>query len=316
MNIVEAFVGVDVAKDELVVEWEHLGKVRRSIFSNSVSGFAELICWLGDVPARVSMESSGGYERGVRHALEAACYTVQVHNPRRVRRLAQGLGLTAKTDALDARALARASSICPAAPTRSKEREELAEISRTIAQLTKERSDHLRRLAPNWVSPAVRSTLEELVGSLTKAIAELEALYKKLVHAGVLSQRHKLALSVPCVGPKLARVLTSELPEDLSRWTIRQLASYVGLAPKDNASGRRVGPSRIGVGNTHLKAALYMPALTAVQRQAWAGELYARLKAKGKAHQQAIVAVMRRLLTMCLAVLKRGSAWQPEPLNN
>ena len=115
------------------------------------------------------------------------------------------------------------------------------------------------------------------------------------------------------MGPATARVLLCELPEDLPERTPAQICSYCALAPLDDSSGARRGPARLGQGNRRVKAALYMAAMCAVRTQRWAKELYARLRSKGRAHQQAICAVMRRLLLRAVAVLKRGSPWKDEP---
>ena len=81
----------------------------------------------------------------------------------------------------------------------------------------------------------------------------------------------------------------------------------------DRSSGKHNPPARLGRGNTHLKAALYMPAVTALRREEWAKNLYARLRQKGRTHDQAIVPIMRRLLTRVVVVLKRGTPWEDEP---
>ncbi len=117
-------------------------------------------------------------------------------------------------------------------------------------------------------------------------------------------------MSVPGVGPVTACAVVAELPDDLSGVSTAQAAAYAGLAPLDDSSGKRDGPKTVGRGNARLKAALYMPALGLVRRPGWARDLYTRLKDKGRRHQAAIVAVMRKLLTRVVAVLKRGTPWQ------
>jgi transposase len=310
MDIVTPRFGVDVSKYDL--ELGSLGG-RTQRFSNDEDGIAHLV---GALPAGalVAMESSGGHERALRKALLSAGFAVQVHNPRRVRRLAEGLGVAAKTDALDAKVLARTAGIgCPS-PLRNPEQEDLCSVSRAIADLVCMRSNLLKKLSNRWLDPSARRAYEELAAQLQAQADRLEAEFAGRVRSSRLAQRYNVARTIFGVGPMLARTLCCELPEELAGFTNRQLAAYAGLAPLDDASGKRTGPSRIGRNaNRHIKAALYMPALSLTRLAPWARDLYARLKAKGRTHQQAIVAVMRKLLVLCAAVMRRGTAWQPAP---
>jgi transposase len=141
-----------------------------------------------------------------------------------------------------------------------------------------------------------------------------EKQFVALVKASSLAEKYQLALSVPHVGPCLARIAVCELPENLHSWSIRQLSCYAGLAPIDDSSGKKTMPARVPKHkNVHLKAGTYMPAMGAMQKEAWAARTYFRLRARGLKHEQAIVPIMHKLLFHIVAVLKRGSAWQAEP---
>ena len=97
---------------------------------------------------------------------------------------------------------------------------------------------------------------------------------------------------------------------------MRQLSSYAGVAAMDNSSGNRILNSHVpSHGNSHLKAGLYMPAISLLATQPWAKRTYARLTGLGRTHQQAMIAIMHKLLFHIVAVLKRDSAWKAEPLN-
>jgi transposase len=222
--------------------------------------------------------------------------------------------VSAKTDALDAKLLARTSGIVDPCPLKSPEQEDLCGISRAIQELAQMRSNLLKRLGNKWLDPSVKAAYQELVVNLEGKARALEAEFARNVRNSRLAERYELLRSVFGVGPMLARILSCEMPEDLDAFTNRQLAAYAGLAPLDDASGRRTGTKRIGKhGNRHIKAALYMPALALTRLAPWARTLYATLRAKGRAHQQAIVAVMRKLLVLCAAVMRRRTPWQPTP---
>lgn len=163
------------------------------------------------------------------------------------------------------------------------------------------------------LEPYVKQALRDTAALVEVRIRKMEKEFAQRVKKTALRTRYELAMSVPGVGPILSRVVTSELPDDLSPFSISQLTSYASVAPIDDSSGKQTKPARIQRGNLHLKAALYMPALGCIQRQKWARELYARLMARGRKHEQAIVAVMRRLLIRILEVLKRGTPWVVKP---
>jgi transposase len=313
MTIVHCELGMDVGKNLVVVRKILEGRRQDRSFSNDPEGMDHLKKWLEGYGGVASVEASGGYERLLVRTMQGGAWRVDVHNPRRIRRLAQGLGIEAKTDPLDAGVLAVASRVSQPAPPKSEDQETLADISRTIEQLTRDRSDNLKRLRRSWISPEVREALERVCASMTESIRLLEKEFRAKLRASRFKERSKLAQTVPSVGPVLARVLVSELPEDLSRFTPKQVCSYCGVAPMDDSSGKRHGRKHVRGGNKRVKAALYMPAINAIQRQDWAAKLYSGLLAKGKTHQEAIVAVMRRLLLRVLSVLNRGSAWQTEP---
>lgn len=307
-------VGIDVSKDHLDIYIDRPESAKRLRVTNDPEGIRLLLKSLGKGSFVVALEASGRYESLVRHSLEKAGMVVKVQNPRMVRRLAQGLGIQAKTDSIDAQLLARTVDLCPPSEARSKEREEHGDLSRLIDTVKEERIAHQLRLKVPGLSKVVAASLQRLITSIDKEIKRLEKAFKQRVARSSLYESYLLCQSVAYVGPVLARALVCELPQDLSAWSVRQIASYAGVAPQDNASGKRMGPSHIGRhGNMRLKAALYMPAMGLVSRDTWGKVLYRRLRARGLAHQQAIIAVMRKLLLHTVAVLKRGTAWEPVP---
>ena len=220
----------------------------------------------------------------------------------------------AKTDAIDAQNLAIYAQELPPRAEKSVEHEQLTDQSRAIDELKRCAAQFRVRAQTPELDKHSQKAYIQAAQDLAKRAQELEKSLLRSIKKSELAHRFELALSVPGVGPVLARTLVCELAQDLSPYSTEQVAAYAGLAPIDNTSGKKTGRARIKRGNARLKAALYMPALSAVKSQKWARELYAKLRSRGRTHQQAIVAVMRRLLVRAVAVLKRGSPWQDEPL--
>ncbi len=266
----------------------------------------------GRLPAgcAVHLEASGGHERLARRSLGDAGFRVETHDPLRAKRLAQALSGRAKTDALDARRLADLGSQLPAQAERTGAEESLRDLSRAADALRRTAADLRRRARAPGLDAEAGEALEAAALALVAKAEGLERSFAKRAGGTEVGRRAELARSVPGVGPALARVAACELPPDLSGSDAGRLASFAGLAPMDDSSGKREGARRIAKGCARLKAALYMPALSCVAAQGWAADLYRRLRAKGKAHRQALVAVMTRLLLRIAAVLKRGTPWE------
>lgn len=306
MTIVEQQVGIDVSKDHLDIS---IGGEKAFRIPNTVQAVRQLLQRLarGSV---VHLESSGGYERASQRVLTEAGIEVRIHNPRKVRRLADARSTTAKTDAIDAKHLAESGHLLTATQQKSAERQALCDISRTVTALKSDISKHKKRLGMPGIDECSRKALLKTVRFLEKQVAQLQRDFVSKTAASTFARRYEVARSIPGVGPELARVLVSELPDDLSELDRRRIASYAGVAPIDRSSGKFKGTSHTGCGNAHLKQALYMPALTVVRTHAWAKTLYESQRAKGKHFLVAIVAVMRRLICLVLAVLKRETPWQ------
>jgi transposase len=310
LNIVIPQTGIDVAKDELVVS---INQGKPFVVVNSTDGCRELVGLLPKVGV-VHIEASGGYERLVQRTLCQAGIKVVLHNPLKPRRLAQALGVRAKTDPVDAKTLSRTGALLPEGSVKSLDRQQLADHSRAIEALRDHLGEYKRRSKIPELDPVARQLFVECILDLEQRIAAAERLFDMRVRQSECAEAYKLIQSIPALGKTTARICVCELPEDIYERTPDQIASYAGLAPVDDSSGKRTGQARLGHGNARLKRAFYMPAICAIRSQKWARELYARLRAKGRCHQASTVAVMRRLLVRAVAVLKRGSPWQVEPI--
>ena len=303
-------VGVDVSKDGLDVALASAGEVQH--FANDARGRAQLMKWLKRVGAGlVAYEASGGYERPLALALDRAGLTGARLNPHRVRQFACAAGLLAKSDAIDARAIARFAAVLPPRPTPPEDpgRDRLAALAAARRRLVEDKV----RLA-NQMELVTEPLLRRLAQARLKRIAADIVLLDKTMAQAVaqdpgLARDDALMRSVPGVGPVAAHGLLAFMPE-LGRINAKQAASLAGLAPFDHDSGRMRGRRTIAGGRAPVRQALYMAALVASRRNSVLKAVYERLLAKGKPKKLALTALMRKLLTTLNAMLAKQTPWR------
>lgn len=309
MVTVHRFVGIDVSKLSLDAFDDSLGDRR---FPNSHEGIAELMAWLGEGNITVGFEATNSYHvLASEHMAQAGC-SVHVYNPRQIRDLAKGLGVSAKTDQVDARVIARCVRLVESPlAVRSRVGRELRDVSRHIQYLTKTRADLRKKRATPGLCEWVGDSILRQIASLSQELALLEKRWLELVKASPLhQQRYDNLLTVPRIGPKSARVITSELPEDLSRFSRKQLAAYFGLVPYDRQSGNSKGRSRLLYGNAHLRQPLFSVATLATYADPECRGFALKLKLKGKHHLTIICAVMHKLARRAISVVQRNTPWE------
>ena len=310
MTAPELWVGIDVAKAWLDVASSGEEAVRR--VANDAEGIAALVVDLTSrAPQLVVLEATGGYERAVTAALTVAGIPVAVVNPRQVRDFAKATGQLAKSDVLDARVLARFAQRIqpPARPLPDAVAQELASLLTRRRQLLEMRTAEQNR-RPS-LAARLRPALDAHLVWLSQQIADLdEELGQTLRQSPVWREKEELLRSIPGIGPVVARTLLGELPElgSLDRW---QAAALAGVAPLTQDSGRRQGARRTWGGRGAVRAALYMAAVVASRHNPVIQTLYQRLRAAGKPAKVALVACMRKLLTMANAILRDGVPWSP-----
>ena len=304
--------GVDVGKRWLDAA-VHGGEGELRV-ANDAAGHVELIDWLKSRGvARVGMEASGGYERGLRAALEAASFEVVVHQPLEVRLYARLKRRRAKNDRLDAALIAAATAQVEAVKAASDPRlQDLAERLTAYEQIT----DQIVQLKTFLES--VR--LKDVAAQIRRQIASLERLKAKLAadllarikaHPDLLA-RLRLLTSLPGVGPIVAATLVVRMPE-LGSMRRGQAASLVGAAPFDRESGQWRGQRFITGGRARPRRMLYLAALAARRCDPALKAFAERLIANGKPAKLAIVAVMRKLIEAANLVLSRGQPWLRQP---
>jgi transposase len=310
MSEQERWIGIDVAKVWLDVASSTEEGVQH--IANDEEGIAALVADLTtQAPRLVVLEATGGHERAVTAALAAAEIPVAVVNPRQVRDFAKATGQLAKSDALDARLLALfAARIQPSPrPLPDVVAQELAALLARRRQLLEMRTaEHNRR--PR-LAPRLRPALDAHMRWLSQQITELDReLDQTLRESPLWREKEDLLRSIPGIGPVAARTLLGDLPElgSLTRWEVAALA---GVAPLNADSGTRQGKRRTWGGRATVRAALSMAAVSASQHNPLIRPLYQRLCAQGKPAKVALVACMRKLLTIANAMLRDGVPWSP-----
>jgi transposase len=302
-------VGIDVSKDWLDVQVQG-GAAQR--FRNTPEGHAELVACLQPLACeRIVCEATGNYERPMVASLLAAGLPVAVVNPRQVRDLAKALGTLAKTDAIDAAILARfAEVVRPTvqvleAETSVKLRETLARRGQLVHMLTMEKN-RVQQVR----TKRIRSNVEHTIRFLEKQIKDLDREMDEFIAAvPEWQQRDTILQSVPGVGPVTSRMLIAELPE-LGSGSRQKISTLVGVAPINRDSGQKRGQRIIFGGRARVRSALYVAALVGKKHNPVLKTCFERLVAKGKKKKQAIVACMRKLLTILHAMVRKNEPWK------
>jgi transposase len=296
--------GIDVGKAHLDVHLLPLDTHRR--FANDAAGHTQLIRWITPAaPDRVVLESTGGYERPLLGRLLDAKLPAAVVNPARVRRLAQATGRLAKNDALDARLLADFARVVDtrlATP--------VSKIAAVLRQLIVRRRQlvdlcvQLRNHREHADVALVTDSIDRSIAHVRQELKAVETLIAQQIDADPqLKQRRDQLLTVVGVGPAVAAVLVSELPE-LGTIGRGKLAALVGVAPFDDDSGQHRGRRTIRGGRHTVRAALYMATLVAVRREEHLKAHYQQLLARGKPKKLALVACMNKRLNYLNSLLK------------
>jgi len=311
-------VGIDVAKAELVVATRPLGE--RWTVENAERGVRTLIERLGrDGATLIVLEATGGYEMLCVAALAAANLPVVVVNPRQVRDFARATGQLAKTDRIDADILALfAERVRPevrALPdAAAQELDALLARRRQLLEMLQAERNRLGQVFGRGKAP-VKKSLKAHIAYLERELRMTDTDLGEMVHdSPAWRARDDLLQSVPGVGPVRSLTLLAELPE-LGRLSRREIAKLVGVAPLSRDSGTLRGRRFVQGGRASVRAVLYMAALVATKRNAVIRAFYLRLLTAGKPKKLALVACMRKLLTILNTIVRTGERWAAEHTN-
>jgi transposase len=305
-------VGIDIAKQTFDAALGVVGSIET--FTNDDAGHDAFAAKLaGGAVDLIVMEATGGLERDLACMLQAAGFAVAVVNPRQARDFAKAMGYLAKTDRIDAKALAELAQVLARHPERdrfvsvlpSPEQQALQALVARRRQLVGMHVAEHQRLSVSHA--AARKSIEALIKAIRAQIDEVEAELVNHIETHHADLARRLA-SVRGVGPATIATLIADVPE-LGRLSRREISALIGVAPFNRDSGQMRGKRAIFGGRGQVRRGLYMAALAAIRFNAVIRQFYDRLVAAGKPKKVAIVACMRKLLTILNAMVRTGKSW-------
>jgi len=307
-SLFSSVVGVDVSKAKLDIAFE--GEV--TTINNTPKGILnELIARIDVKSTLVVMEATGGYEKQLVTLLHEHNVALAVVNPRRVRDFAKGIGMDAKTDPIDAGVISFYGQVVNPAPQLAKSDDEkklndLVERRRQLLGLIGQEKNRLQQTSDQEIKDYIRQSLE----SLKKQLKLIDRRLSECVKQNKNNQRKiEILNSVKGVGLVTISTFLSKLPE-LGELNRAEIAKLVGVAPINNDTGQRSGQRRTFGGRSYVRRVLYMATLVATRHNPQIQAFYQRLLANGKEKKVALVAAMRKLLTILNTLIKKDELWQ------
>lgn len=301
-------VGVDVAKDWIDICDLASGKIARiATTPRALKAFTARL----SKESLVVFEASGGFERPLMAALEAASLAYARVNPRQARDFARATGRLAKTDRLDARVLAgmgRALALKPTPP--------VDPARRRLAELVARREDLVRAITAETnrlgqaTDPFVKRDIKSHLAVLRRRrlLLETEIADQTRSHDSLDALARRIQ-TAPGFGPALAPAIIAWLPE-LGTLDRRAIAALGGLAPQACDSGQRRGKRQVWGGRAEVRCVLYLAAFIASRCDPQLKAFRQRPIAAGKPIKLVLIAVARKLLTILNAMIRDGHDYQ------
>lgn len=285
-------------------------------FANDEHGHGQIAARLRELkPELIVMEATGNFQLELSAVLAGAKLPMAVVNPRQVRDFAKALGILAKTDAIDARTIARFGATVkpqaqPLPDEQALELEALMTRRRQLIGMIASEKNRLQALfgpaKKSWAEKSIRDTLSHLIKQLSQLDKDL---HKRIERSPVWRAKDDLLKSVPGIGKVTSLTLSIDLPE-LGALDRKQIAALAGLAPLNRDSGKFVGKRRIWGGRASVRTALYMACVASLRCNPVIKDLYTRLTQVGrKPAKVALVACMRKMLTILNAMVRDGKPW-------
>ena len=306
----QVVVGIDVSKARLEVAILPSGE--GFTLSNDRQGIAELVQRLRRLaPSRVVLEATGKLEQLAVSELAAAGLPVVVVNPGQVRHYAKARGKQAKSDPIDARLIAEfARDLQPELrPLPDAETQALAALCQRRNQLLE-----MEQMERNRLSRAPRANQKSIKAMLRFLRRQVEQVEKQIEHSiknsPLWQAKRELLESMPAIGKVNSSTLLARLPE-LGQFTRQKICALVGVAPYDDDSGEWHGRRHIAGGRAGVRQVLYMATLSAVRCNPVLREYYQRLLARGVKEKSALIAVLRKMLTILNAMVRDNTPWRP-----
>ncbi len=302
----KTYIGIDVSKDALEVHVLESGL--HNVFSNDEDGVEALVDWIASLnPALVILEATGGYEQDAVLSLLESDLPVAVVNPRQVRAYAEGMGVHAKTDRIDAEVLAGfarnvGKKLKPVSQEYASALRPMVDRLGQIIRMRVAEEGRLSHLGKR--SEFLRNEIMEHIQWLRRKENDLFGAIKEYVQARPeLREKVEALVTIRGIGEKTAYMLVAFVPQ-IGTVNRRKISSLVGLAPFNRDSGPRTGKRRIRGGRRQARAGLYMPTLAAMRFNPSVRALRDRLRARGKPNKVIIIACMRKLLIIANAVVR------------
>ena len=264
----------------------------------------------------IVLEATGGYELLCVAALAAAALPVVVVNPRQVRDFARATGQLAKTDRIDADILALFAervrpTVRPLPDAEAQELDALLARRRQLLEMLQAERNRLGQVFGRGKRP-VKKSLKTHIAFLERELRITDTDLSEMIRRSpAWRERDDLLQSVPGIGRVVSLTLLADLPE-LGRLSRREIAKLVGVAPLSRDSGTFRGRRFVQGGRASVRAMLYMGALVATKRNVVIRVFYQRLVAAGKPKKLALVACMRKLLTILNTMVRTGQRWSAD----
>jgi transposase len=308
------YVGVDVSRNTLDVADSRSREIRQ--FANNDEGIRQTTQYIASLcPAGIILEATGNLEMPLAAALQSELLPVTIINPRQVRDFARATGVLAKTDAMDARILAlfglRIKPEVRLLPDRqTREMGSLLTRRRQLQEMLIAEGNRISR-ADEDIRPNIEGHIKWLKEALSDINNDLE---RRIKSSPNWREKDNLLRSTPGIGKVVSTTLIIELPE-LGKLNRRKIAALVGVAPLNRDSGTLRGKRTVWGGRSTLRAALYMAALVATKRNPIIAAFYQRLLEAGKVKKVALVACMRKLLTIINAMMRTMTLWNSQEIS-
>jgi len=305
----DLFWGVDIAASKL-----DLGCFSRShvqTFENSDAGIASLLNEVSAQPvALIVVEATGGYETSLLIRLVDAGLPVALVNPRQLRAFATAVGELAKTDAIDARVIARFGHDVrpPIRPFPTEKQRFFADLAGRRRQLIELRTAEKNR-RQQTTQPQLLTSIDAVIQVLDEQLAAFDKQIEEQIQADVAwQQRDRVVRSFKGIAGGTSRALIADLPE-LGLLSHKQIGKLVGVAPLNRDSGKQRGKRVTTGGRRTVRSALYMAAFNAMRCNPVIKSFYHRLRQAGKSFKVAITACMHKILTILNAIVRDNKLW-------
>lgn len=304
------FLGFDVAKDSITVYDSQTGRVHQ--VANRPAALKRFVQAYGPDSFAVC-EPTGGYELALLEALHRAGIAVHRADILRVKGFIRSLGKIAKTDAIDAAALARYGAErwrqLPRWVAEDRTIDTLRALVRRRQELLAMRvAETNRAKAPQ--AGRIAASLRQVLALLERQIKLIEQQIQATFNASTTLQRTAQVLqTIPGIGRLSATLLCALMPE-LGKLSAKQAAALAGLAPHPNDSGTLAGYRRMRGGRPELRRILFMPAMAVTRSNSDLAQTYKALVARGKKPRVAIGAIMRKIIVIANARVRDELQYQ------